>query len=732
MKDLLEKVQAYLPPDKVRLIQDAGEFANQLHAGQSRRSGEPYFDHPLSTAHFLADLSLDGTTLAAALLHDVVEDCGVTIDELSQRFGADVARLVDGVTKLTKLDLVAGDDREGPALTRDGAQAASLRKMLVAMAEDIRVVLIKLADRLHNMKTLGAMRPTRRVAIAQETLDIYAPLANRLGIWSIKWQLEDLAFRYLQPNQYRAISRLLDSKREAREKYVQQVTEVLKRELARAGIQAEVTGRPKHFYSIYRKMQAYAAQGKEFSDIYDLFAVRLLVSTVQECYSALGVIHSLWRPVPGQFDDYIANPRENLYQSLHTTVRCVGGVPMEVQLRTHQMHQQAEYGVAAHWRYKEGAPSKNSYFDDRMTWLRQLLEWQREVAGAEEFMESVKTDIFQDQVYVYTPKNDIIELPSGSTPIDFGYRIHTELGHRCIGAKVNGKLVSLDYQLKNGETVEMLTSKVARGPSLDWLNQNLGYVRTAHARASIRAWFRRQEQGANIQRGRELLQRELRRLNVVADEQRVADLFNLDTVDELLAALGSGGITTSQVGSRLSARPDGQDFSLEVSLTNPTAGVQVLGVGDLTARMGQCCNPLPGDDIVGYVTRVRGLTVHRRDCPNIQREDERDRLVSVSWGQTRDVYPVRLAIDAWDRVGLLRDISATVSGEGVNIATVVTQEHEDGTVSTHLTLHVNGMEQLSRLFSRLEGVRGVTNIVRVTSGRPPSPKRAEGTQKSTR
>ena len=720
---LMRQVASYLPDDRVQVVRDALDFASELHAGQSRRSGSPYIDHPVSIAQFLAELTLDATTLTAALLHDVVEDCGVTIAEVESRFGTDVARLVDGVTKLTKLDLLAGSGPTERKPRAESARAESIRKMLVAMAEDIRVVLIKLADRLHNMKTLGAMPPARRVAIAQETLDIYAPLAARLGIWNIKWQLEDLAFRYLQPNRYRAISRLLASKRQAREEYVQQVTEVLKRELTRAGFEAEVTGRPKHIYSIFLKTQAYAAQGKEFSDIYDLFAVRVLVATVQDCYGALGVIHSLWHPFPGQFDDYVANPSQNMYQSLHTTVRCIGGVPIEVQIRTHQMHQVAEYGVASHWRYKEATASKDVRFDEKMTWVRQLLEWQREVGGAEEFLESVKTDIFQDQVYVYTPKGDIKELPSGSTPIDFAYRIHTELGHRCIGAKVNGKLAALDSQLRSGDTVEVLTSKVARGPSLDWLNPHLGYAKTANARQSIRTWFRRQEREANIQRGRELLKRELRRLSAGVNERQVARLFKLETLDELLAALGSGGITTSQVASRLSGQQDVQTAPESVPLvplTGPTSGVQVLGIGDLLTRMGQCCHPLPGNEIVGYVTRVRGVTVHRKDCPNLRVEAEQERLVPVSWGHTKSLYPVRLNIEAWDRVGLLRDISSTVSAEGVNIAAVVTQEQDDSTVVTRLTLHVTGMEQLSRLFSRLEDVRGVTSIVRETNAELPS------------
>ena len=719
MEELIEKVNGYLPADKVALVKQALAYADELHAGQSRRSGGPYIEHPVNVAKYLAELSLDATTIAAALLHDVVEDCDVTNEEVAERFGVDVARLVDGVTKLQRLDLLAVDDAEAPRAPVDGTQAESLRKMLVAMAEDIRVVLIKLADRLHNMRTLGALTPDRRVAISQETLDIYAPLAHRLGMGDMKWQLEDLAFHHLQPNQYRAISKLLSNKRQEREAYVQQVTEVLRRELVREGLDAEVSGRPKHIYSTYTKAQAYRAQGKDFGDIHDLFAVRVLVQSVQECYAALGVVHALWRPVPGEFDDYIASPKENLYQSLHTIVRSIGGVPIEVQVRTQHMHQYAEYGVASHWRYKEGGAGKDERFDERMTWLRQLLEWQREFSGAEEFLESVKTDIFRDQVFVYTPKNEIKELPAGSSPIDFAYRIHTELGHRCIGAKVNGKLVALDTPLRNGDTVEVLTSKVARGPSLDWLNPHLGYARTATARQAIRAWFRRQQRGENAQRGKEMLRREFRRLNVDADEEEVASLLSVESVEELHVGLGSGQISVAQLTNRLAARQDtGTDAEPTYAPKVVSApSVSVLGVGELLTRMGECCNPLPGDDIIGYITRSRGVTVHRHDCPNMRADPDADRVVTVTWGDTRTLYPVRIRIDAWDRVGLLHDVTGTMSGEGVNIAGSHTDVHDNGTVTVTMTLQVASMEQLSRLFSRVEGVRGVQSVGRATEPR---------------
>lgn len=718
MQPLLERVREYLPDDKADLVARALEYADRMHDGQLRRSGGPYIEHPVAVASYLAGLSLDATTLAAALLHDVVEDCGISLEEIRREFGDGVATLVDGVTKLQRLDLLA--DGADARLVADHHQAESLRKMLVSMAEDIRVVLIKLADRLHNMETLHALDADRRVAIAQETLDIYAPLAHRLGMGEIKWQLEDFAFRYIQPNQYRAISKLLAARRGEREDYVRQLTDILKRELASANLDAEVTGRPKHIYSVHRKAQAYRAQGKEFGDIYDLFAVRILVPTVADCYAALGVVHALWRPVPGEFDDYIANPKENLYQSLHTSVRAIGGVPIEVQVRTHKMHQLAEYGVASHWRYKEGS-STDGRFEERMTWLRQLLEWQQDLPGTEEFLESVRTDIFKDQVFVYTPKNEIKELPAGSTPIDFAYRIHTELGHRCIGAKVNGKLVSLDTPLHSGDTIEILTSKAARGPSLDWLNTHLGFVHTATARQAIRSWYRKQRRGENAERGRELLKKELRRLNVPAGEEEVAKLFGLDSVEELHVSIGSGVVSIAQIAARLSASQEDKRAAttLPSSPEQPSAGVSVLGLGGLLSRMGACCNPLPGDEIAGFITRNRGVTVHRQDCPNLRAGVDDDRLIPVSWGASPASHPTRIEVTALDRVGLLHDITGTVAGEGVNISGSQTTVGDDGTVTIAFSLHVSSIEQLSRIFSRIEAVKSVTAVQRVAHRPPP-------------
>ena len=720
---LLERVSDYLPEEATDLIKDAYVFADHSHEGQLRKSGEPYIAHPLEIALYLTELRLDEQTIAASLLHDVVEDCDVSLDELSGMFGPEIAKLVDGVTKLTQLDSrihdplsalsVGGDDP-------DSLYAESLRKMLVAMAEDIRVVLIKLADRLHNMRTLGALPPEKQRRIAQETLDIYSPLAHRLGIWEIKWQLEDLAFRYLNEEKYREISRMLAARRAVREAYVAQVSELLRVRLDSDGIVADVSGRPKNIYSTYRKIQKYEAQGKQLSEIYDLFALRVLVDHEAECYRVLGVVHQLWHPLPGQIDDYIANPKENMYQALHTTVVCEGGTHLEVQIKTFDHHETAEFGVAAHWRYKEGN-SKDLQFEEKMSGLRQLLEWQRDVTSTAEFIESVKEDIFHDQVFVYTPKGRIVELTAGSTSIDFAYKIHTELGHRCVGAKVNGRLVSLDTQLQNGDTVEIMSTKSDRGPSLDWLNPNRGYVRSAHARQNIQLWFRRQERGTNIQRGREMVRREMRRLNLKFEDSEVLGLFKYDSMDDLLVNLGSGGVSEGHLAQKLAEARQEPEHPLarkrtDLPLSSPTSGIKVLGVGNLLTRMGRCCSPIPGDEIVGFVTRSRGVTVHKGACPSVLHEDEPERFVQVEWGEAKELFPVRVTMLAYDRVGLLRDLTQNVSDEGVNISNVVTEQQTNGTVSLTFNMHTTGLQQLSKLFSKLEGVRGCISVHRERSG----------------
>jgi GTP pyrophosphokinase len=721
VQPLLDRAAAYLPKDKIRLVEEAYEFAAEAHCDQRRLTGEPYIVHPLDAAMTVAGLQMDASGIAAALLHDVQEDCGVANDELRRRFGPEVAKLVDGATKLEKLAWLAPDERPGD----QAIQAENLRKMFLAMAEDIRVVVIKLADRLHNMRTLDAKPPEKRLRTAQETMEIYAPLANRLGIWQIKWELEDLAFRHLQPDRYKQIARLIQSKRTVRERYIAQVERVLQEELARHDIKAEVSGRAKHIYSIAQKAEKYAAENKSFEQIYDLLALRVIVNTVGDCYNALGVIHGLWHPIPGQFDDYIASPKESLYQSLHSTVMAIGARPLEIQIRTQEMHELAEYGVAAHWRYKEGAP-KEARYEERMAWIRQLREWQRDISQAEEFVESVKTDIFKDQVFVYTPKGEIKEMPAGATPIDFAYRVHTELGHKTVGAKVNGRLVALNYQLQNGDIVEIVVGKNSRGPTRDWMNPNLGYVKTGHTREKIRQWFKRQERAENIERGREILEKELRRLNLTLAEHEadILKIFKYEHLDDFFAALGYGGVSTAHFATRLAPLIHKDDEmlvdvpSVEGPATPRTQShtVQVLGTGDLLTQIARCCNPVPGDAIIGYVTRSRGVTIHRSDCYNVLHEDDKERLVDVEWGRTGEMYPVAVHIEAWDRVGLLRDLSTLVSDEKVNMMGVRTEHEDDRTTHVYITLATTGVAQLSRLMAKMESVRGVITVNRQLDG----------------
>jgi GTP pyrophosphokinase len=721
LKPLMEKVREYLPEDSLSFIEDAYNFALEAHGDQLRLTGDPFITHPVETAMIVTELYLDEVSIAAALLHDVPEDCGVPFDIIEERFGDEVRRLVEGMTRLDKISFQL-QEGESKGAVESEAQVESLRKMFMVTAEDIRVVIIKLADRLHNMRTLKPLDPERQQRIARETMEIYAPLAHRLGIWQIKWQLEDLAFRYLQPETYRQIAKLIAARRVTRERYIARVTRILSDELDKARIKAEVTGRPKSIYSVHTKIERYAALGKEFSEIHDLLGLRVFVENDRDCYSALGIVHNLWRPIPGQFDDFIANPKENRYQGLHTTVMCLDARPLEVQIRTHRMHRTAEYGVAAHWKYKERA-KKDVEFEEKITWLRQLMEWQRDLSGSA-FLESIKTDIFRDQVFVYTPKGEIKEMPRGATPLDFAYRIHTNVGHRCIGAKVNGRMVSLDYQLQNGDTVEIMATKTERGPSLDWLNPNVGYVKTHHAREKIRQWFRRQEKAENIDRGRAILEKELRRYGLgFADRERIARLFKYDAVDEFLAAIGCGDISPHLIAMKVALPEERQQPAPQAppvvapSTVETTSAVKVLGAGDLLTHIASCCQPVPGDDIIGFVTRSRGVTIHRKDCPNVLNEDETERLVKVSWGKTGLSFPVTIRIEAWDRVGLLRDVTSLVSDDKINIAAASLDEQGDDKLSIYLTLDILNIGQLGRLFNKLEGVNGVINVTRISEAK---------------
>ena len=710
----MEIANTYLPKEDIEKISKALGFAEYAHKGQLRKSGDPFIVHPLETARYLADLNCDTTTLVAALLHDVIEDCDVSYTQLEREFGRHVAELVDGVTKLNRLDInIAASSEDNSSNDLRINNAASLRKMLIAMSKDLRVILIKLSDRLHNMSTLSSLAEDRQIMISQETLEIYAPLAHRLGMWDVKWRLEDLAFRYIQPDSYKEIASLISRKRLEREKYINLVQDMLNSSLKESNIDAIVMGRAKHLYSIYKKIEAYEEQGKDFDDIHDLFALRVLVNSKVDCYTTLSIVHDLWHPLSGQFDDYIANPKENMYQSLHTTVMGLNGMPLEVQIRTHEMHRLAEFGIASHWTYKEGKQSNEKY-ETKINWLRQLIDVQKGSSGPEEFLENIKTDIFQDQVYVYTPKGDIFELPVGSTPIDLAYRIHTEIGHRCIGAKVNGKLVPLDYKLTSGDSAEILTSKVSRGPSLDWLNVHAGYIQTATAKERIKSWFRRQERSTSLNKGREIFQKDLKKFNIEESEQEVAKTLKFSSVEDFFAALGSGSITIQQVLSKLNDPLPLKINSISSSAARDlTSSVEVLGVGDLLTNLAKCCSPLPGDDIVGYITRAKGITVHKLGCENIQKEQDRDRVVEVNWGKTKSYYPVRISIHSWDRVGLLRDLTSAVASEKINVNDVVSKNQNDGTAFVNLDIFISSIEQLGKIFAKIEEVQGIISVERI-------------------
>jgi GTP pyrophosphokinase len=705
---------------EIEFIRRACEMAQFAHQGQLRASGEPYLQHSLAVANILADLRLDYETIAAAVLHDVPEDTAVTLEEIEAEFGSTVAILVDGVTKMGQIQEYRGQTKKSK---KERAQAESLRKMLLAMVDDVRVVLIKLADRTHNMRTLGPLREEKRKRIARETLEIFAPLANRLGIWQIKWELEDLAFRYLEPDLYKQIATMIDERRIHREQYINKTVEQLKRALKKHRIKAEVTGRPKHILSIWRKMQR---KGVDFDQIYDVRGMRVLVNKVSDCYAVLGIVHTLWRPIPGEFDDYIAAPKDNLYRSLHTAVVSSDGKTIEVQIRTHEMHQNAELGVAAHWRYKEGAKTDSS-FDRKIAWLRQLMEWKEDVVDATEFINQVKAEVFEDRVHVLTPQGDVIDLPAGSTPIDFAYYIHTEVGHRCRGAKINGRIVPLNYQMKNGDQIEILTAKRG-GPSRDWLNSHLGYLKTSRARAKVRHWFKHQNYEENVSQGRSILERELHRLGIPEiNFEKLAHRFNFDKVDDFLAAIGRSDINMPHIVNAINdvveaAEPEEEEewrlpTLISTSVTTTPTDMRIQGVGNLLTNLAQCCRPIPGDsNIIGYITRGRGVTIHRRDCPNILRFDDerRERLIAVDWDVTGDkTYPVDVQIESFDRPGLLRDITSVVANEKINLSSVtVTTRKREHRAIVFATLEITDIDQLSRVLALIEQLPNVLRAQR--------------------
>jgi GTP diphosphokinase / guanosine-3',5'-bis(diphosphate) 3'-diphosphatase len=713
--ELAERLAAVAPPgaDAARdaaLVRNAYAIAHEAHAGQTRSSGEPYIDHPVAVARLLLDLRLDAASIAAALLHDVVEDTSVTKEQVAQLFGDEIAQLVDGVTKLTVLE----------TQTKEDAQAGTYRKMFIAMADDPRVVLVKLADRQHNMRTIGSLSIERQQRIARETIEIYAPLAERLGIWQIRSELEDYAFAILYPDKYKEIARQIAWRREAREKVAQRICARLRQAFEKQGLNAEITLRPRHIYSTYRKMER---KGLSVEQAIERLAVRVIVDTVGACYQVLGIIHSIWPPIPGEFDDYIAMPKESMYQSLHTAVLVPGGQPCELQIRTREMHEVAEHGIAAHWRSKEGYSRFDASVEAKLAWLRGLIDWRRDLTDAHEFVASLKSDVLEEQVYVFTPKGKIVDLPVGSTPVDFAYHIHTQIGHGCVGAKVNNRMVSLDYPLQSGEIVQIMTSKNVRGPDRTWLN----FVKTSGARTHIRRYFKRLRHDENVSAGHDLLEKELTRLGLSVPAEEIAQICNAKTIEDLFAQIGSGDITAREVAENVlaqrtkSAAEDELAALPQLAPAPPAdpATAQVRGLDGLLTRLAKCCNPVAGEPIVGYTTRDKRVTIHRADCRTVLNRHDRERLIEVGWGQEPtphgSLVPVR--IEAWDRVGLWRDISTAVADAGINITEVrqvATRKLER--VVLMPTLQIQSIAQLAAIIDKLNRMPDVIEARRERIG----------------
>ena len=723
LKEFMDYVHSYLGDDECDQIMKAFTLADKAHEGQFRASGEPYIMHPLAVAEILAHLQIDHITLIAALLHDVVEDTEYTKEDIEKLFGAEVAFLVDGVTKLNQFQYETKEDR----------QMENYRKMILAMAKDVRVVVIKLGDRLHNMRTLKHMRSDKQKRIAKETLEIFAPLAHRLGIFNVKWELEDLSFRYLEPEKYYDLVDQMKQKRQAREDIVNDTMSQLTKALGEAHIKADIKGRPKHFYSIYKKMKK---DNRDLSQIYDLLAVRVIVDTIPDCYAVLGIAHSLWKPLPYRFKDYISMPKSNMYQSLHTTVIGTMGQPVEIQIRTWEMHRVSEYGVAAHWRYKEGNKNGDKDFDQKVAWLRQVLEWQ-DTSNPTELVNALKLDVFSGEVFVFTPKGDVVKLPIGSVPLDFAYRVHTDVGHRCVGAKVNGKIVPLDYTLQNGDIVDIITSKTGR-PSLDWLN----IVGSSESKSKIRNWFKRENKAENIEKGLEALEKEAKRLNynwkeLITDNrlQQVTKQLKACTEEEMFAACGYGGIPVSTVLLRLielykkSKEAEESKHSTEQIIeklkaqgpktTKNGTGVLVKGEAGVMVRMAKCCSPVPGDDIIGYITRGRGVSIHRSDCTSLgHTPEDLERMIEVSWdGSSGESFHVGIDIQAYDRNGLLMEVMAVLSELKITITNINAKVQEDTkTVSINVVVDIRDISQLDFVMTKLRRIREVYTVQRSKGG----------------
>ncbi len=715
---LVEKIKEYNPRGDISLVEKAYLVSKTAHDGQQRLSGEPFITHPVEVAFILAEMELDITSIVAALLHDVVEDTAYTLEHVKENFGDEVAVLVEGVTKLGQI----------PYTTKEELQAENLRKMFLAMAKDIRVILIKLADRLHNMRTLKYTPPEKQYEIAKETLEIYAPLAHRLGMSKIKWEIEDISLRYLEPEKYYDLVEKIAKKRNEREAYITLIVNTLKEKVKELGIEgAHIDGRPKHFYSIYKKM---VNQNRTLEQIYDLFAVRVIVNSVKDCYAVLGLVHELYKPMPDRFKDYIAMPKPNMYQSIHNTLIGPEGQPFEIQIRTWEMHRVAEVGIAAHWKYKEGREGV-SELDSKLSWLRQLLEWQKDMSDAREFVEDLKIDLFADEVFVFTPKGDVINLPIGSTPIDFAYAIHSAIGNRMMGAKANGRIVTLDYELKNGDIVEILTSSSVHGPSWDWLK----IAKSSQARSKIKQWFKKERREENIARGKELAERELKRLGLTQSQlfkpewvDMVLKKYTLNTLDDLFASIGYGGISVNKVITRLREEYRKAVKAEEISAQEwdsstgreerrrkkrPESGIIVKGIENCLVRLSRCCNPVPGEEIIGYITRGRGVSIHRTDCINIQNNGGEDRLIEVSWYVAQDMaFKVDITVMANDRTALLMDITNVIAEAKVPLKAINARTTRDQIAVMNLTLEITNTEQLDKIIKRIRKVDSVFEVTR--------------------
>ncbi|GAA0092385.1 MULTISPECIES: RelA/SpoT family protein [Paraclostridium] len=728
LQELIEKIKRYAPNGDLDLIEKAYYYGKKAHEGQLRKSGEPYFIHPIAVANILCDMELDMQTIAAGLLHDVVEDTEFTYEDIKNDFGEEIADLVDGVTKLGQIKYKSKEE----------TQAENLRKMFLAMSKDIRVILIKLADRLHNMRTLKFMPPEKAKAKATETLEIYGGIASRLGIYKVKWELEDIALRYIDSDGYYDLVEKVAKKRSQREAYIERIVHILKEKFDEVNINCDIYGRPKHFYSIYRKMKN---KHKDFEEIYDLMAVRIIVNSVKDCYAVLGMVHTLWKPIPGRFKDYIAMPKPNMYQSLHTIVVGPDGEPLEIQIRTNEMHNIAEYGIAAHWKYKEGKTAvKESKLEEKLQWLRQMMEWEKDLKDPQEFMDALKDDVFNSQVYVFTPKGDVIELPAGSTPIDFAYRVHTNVGNKCVGAKINGRIVTLDYKLQNGNIVEILTSANSSGPSRDWIN----IVQTPNAKSKIRQWFKKERREENIERGSLILEKEFKKYSIPTKDPiiekymlQMARKFNQPTVGDLVATIGYGGIMPSQIvpkvkelyekdyvkkSSEIKVVDDinkhsigEQEYTKKRKKSSPQ-GIIVKGVDNILVRFAKCCNPIPGDEIIGYITKGRGVAVHRKDCPNSNLDNDyfKNRLVEVSWENSNNAkFEAEIQIQAEDRRGIINDITHIVAIEKVSLNGINARKGKLNIVSVNLLVEVDSIETLTLLMKKVRAIPGVEDIYRV-------------------